>query len=157
MRVPLTPRAARDECNRCCKGQLSNRPDHGFKRTGWLRIDARLSGASMRKLLSVIVTTANRRYVARSLTTADVADLAQWAQQKKRPPTSTPCPITLHLQCSQMGAIAWIAHSRLSKVCRVPAAISTKLLSYSLPQTSHVAIPNLLQTAPTERTSIAVH
>jgi len=55
---------------------------------------------------------------ARSLTSADVADLAQWAQQKKRPPTSTPWPITLHRQCSQIGAIAWIAHSKLSNVCR---------------------------------------
>jgi hypothetical protein len=90
------------------------------------------------------------RYAARSLTSADVADLAQWAQQKKRPPTSTPCPITLHLQCSQMGAIAWIAHSKLSKVCRAPAAISSKLLSYSLPQTSHVAIPNLLHSPLTD-------
>ena len=79
-------------------------------------------------------------YAARSLTSADVVDLAQWAQQKNRPPTSTPCPITLHLQCSQIGAIAWIAHSKLSKVWCAPAAISSKLLSYSLPQTSHVAI-----------------
>ena len=30
--------------------------------------------------------------------------------QKKRPPTSTPCPITLHLQCSQTVAIACMAH-----------------------------------------------
>jgi hypothetical protein len=29
-------------------------------------------------------------YAARSLTSADVADLAQWTQQKNRPPTSTP-------------------------------------------------------------------
>jgi hypothetical protein len=87
------------------------------------------------------------RYAARSLTSADVADLAQWAQQKNRPPTSTPCPITLHLQCSQIGAIAWIAHSKLSKVCRAPAAVSSKLLSYSLPQTSQVAIGHLLHRA----------
>src|SRR6266478_7086094 len=43
-------------------------------------------------------------YAARSLTSAEVEDRAQWAQQKNRPPTSTPCPITLHLQCSQIGA-----------------------------------------------------
>ena len=68
-------------------------------------------------------------YAARSFTSADVADLAQCAQQKKRPLTSTPCPMTLHLQCSQTGARAWIAHSKLSNVCRAPAAISSKLLS----------------------------
>jgi hypothetical protein len=43
---------------------------------------------------------------ARSFTSAFVVVLAQCAQQKKRPPTSTPWPITLHLQCSQIGAIA---------------------------------------------------
>ena len=82
-------------------------------------------------------------YAARSFTSADVADLAQCAQQKKRPLTSTPCPMTLHLQCSQVGAIAWIAHSRLSKVCRDPSAINSKALSYSLPQTSHFVIGHL--------------
>src|SRR5260370_16768864 len=50
-------------------------------------------------------------YAARSLTSAEVADRAQCAQQKKRPLTSTPWPITRHLHCSQMGAMAWIAHS----------------------------------------------
>jgi hypothetical protein len=131
---------------------------------GYRNYDAGFSHASMSKLLPVTVTTGQSPrgrgqtscarllypYAARSLTSADVADLAQWAQQKKRPPTSTPCPITLHLQCSHIGAIAWIAHSKLSKVCRVPAAISSKLLSYSLPQTSHVAIPNLPHTALTD-------
>jgi hypothetical protein len=33
------------------------------------------------------------------------------------------------LASSQMRAMAWIAHSKLSKVCRAPAAISSKLLS----------------------------
>jgi hypothetical protein len=45
-------------------------------------------------------------YAARSLTSVDVADLAQCAQQKKRPLTSVPWPITLQPQCSQIGAIA---------------------------------------------------
>src|SRR6266567_6376128 len=35
-------------------------------------------------------------------------------------------------------------HSKLSKVCRAPAAINSKLLSYSLPQTSQVPIAHLL-------------
>src|SRR5438128_4675865 len=76
-----------------------------------------------------VPTTQHVTYAARSFTSADVADLAQCAQQKKRPLTSTPCPMTLHLQCSQTGARAWIAHSKLSNVCRAPAAISSKLLS----------------------------
>jgi hypothetical protein len=42
--------------------------------------------------------------------------LAQWAQQKKRPSASTPWPMTLIPQYSQLGARAWIAHSKLSKV-----------------------------------------
>src|SRR6266700_4389349 len=55
--------------------------------------------------------------------------------------------MTLHLQCSQIGAMAWIAHSKLSNVCRAPAVINSKALSYSLPQTSHFAIPHLAYSA----------
>jgi hypothetical protein len=77
---------------------------------------------------------------ARSRTSAEVAERAQWAQQKNRSPTSTPWPITLHWQCSQIGAMAWTAHSKLSNVWRAPAASSSKLLSYWLPQTSQVAM-----------------
>jgi hypothetical protein len=53
----------------------------------------------------------------------------------------------LQWQCSQDGAIAWIAHSKLSNVCRAPAAMISKLLSYSLPHTSHFAIEKLLNRA----------
>src|SRR5579864_2262778 len=53
----------------------------------------------------------------------------------------------LQWQCSQDGAIAWIAHSKLSNVCRAPAAMTSKVLSYSLPQTSHFAIEILLNRA----------
>ena len=52
---------------------------------------------------------------------------AQEAQQKKTPSASTPWPTTFTPQCSQMGAIAWIAHSKLSKVCTAPAACTSKL------------------------------
>src|SRR5581483_9024678 len=38
-----------------------------------------------------------------------------------------------------------MAHSKLSNVCRVPAAISSNALSYSFPQTSHLAICHLIQ------------
>jgi hypothetical protein len=49
--------------------------------------------------------------------------------------------MTLTLQYSQDGASAWIAHSKLSKLCESPPDILTsKALSYSLPQTSHWAI-----------------
>src|ERR687890_2712594 len=56
-----------------------------------------------------------------------------------------PCPITLTLQYSQVGARAWIAHSKLSKVCESPPdTVTEKALSYSLPQTSHWAMFPLL-------------
>jgi hypothetical protein len=42
--------------------------------------------------------------------------LAQLAQQKMRPPASTPWPMTRQPQWEQVGATAWIAHSKLSKV-----------------------------------------
>src|SRR5438034_11812728 len=51
-----------------------------------------------------------------------------------------PCPTTLHPQCSQIGAILWMAHSKPSKVWCTPAATTSKALSYSLPQTSHRAM-----------------
>jgi hypothetical protein len=67
---------------------------------------------------------------ARSLTwSVEVAARAQWAQQKNLPSTSAPWPITRHPQCSQTGAIAWIAHSKLSKTCRAPAALTSNALS----------------------------
>jgi hypothetical protein len=40
-------------------------------------------------------------------------------------------------QCLQIGAIRWIAHSKLSKTRRLPAATTSNALSYSLPHTSH--------------------
>jgi len=45
-------------------------------------------------------------YAALSRTSADVAALAQCAQQKNRPLTSVPCPMTLQPQWPQEGAIA---------------------------------------------------
>ena len=67
--------------------------------------------------------------------------LAQWAQQKIEPFASTPWPMILTPQCSQVGARAWIAHSKLSNTCGWSPGLSTrKDLSYSLPQTSHLAI-----------------
>ncbi len=32
------------------------------------------------------------------------------------PPFSTPCPTMRHIQCFQVGASAWIAHSKLSNL-----------------------------------------
>ncbi|MCW2878404.1 MAG: hypothetical protein JWQ95_2504 [Sphaerisporangium sp.] len=40
--------------------------------------------------------------------------LAQWAQQYQWPLASTPWPMIRHPQCSQAGAMPWIAHSKLS-------------------------------------------
>lgn len=50
-------------------------------------------------------TSKCKRLYARSCKFAPVACLAQFAQQKKRPPTSTPWPMMWQLQCSQIGAI----------------------------------------------------
>src|SRR5262245_6716930 len=38
----------------------------------------------------------------------------------------------------------WIAHSKLSNTCRLPARITSNDLSYSLPQVMHSAIVPLL-------------
>ena len=46
---------------------------------------------------------------------------AQWAQQKNRPSTSTPCPMIRHEQCSHTGANRVMAHSNESNVCTRPA------------------------------------
>ena len=54
---------------------------------------------------------------------------ARWAQQKNLPSTSVPWPTTRQPQCSHTGAIAWIAHSRLSKTCCSPAALTSNALS----------------------------
>ena len=65
---------------------------------------------------------------------------AQWTQQKICPSASTPCPTIRQLQCGQTGASAWIAHSKLSNVWCFPPTTTSKALSYSFSQTSHVAI-----------------
>ena len=90
-------------------------------------------------------------YAARSFTSADVADLAQCAQQKKRPLTSTPCPMTLHLQCSQTGARAWIFEA----IERMPCAGSYQLKTLVIVITTnfacchidllHIALKHLLR------------
>jgi hypothetical protein len=47
----------------------------------------------------------------------------------------------VQLQWAQVGAKAWIAHSKLSNVCERPAMTTSNALSYSFPQTSHCAMP----------------
>jgi len=49
----------------------------------------------------------------------------------------------LQPQCSQTGAILWIAHSKLSKTCLAQAA-TTYAMSYLFPQTSQVPVGLLL-------------
>src|ERR687885_1054212 len=52
-----------------------------------------------------------------------------------------PWPTTRQPQCAQVGASAWIAHSKESNTrCSPPAMLTSSILSYSLPQTSQVAI-----------------
>jgi hypothetical protein len=45
------------------------------------------------------------------------------------PPASTPWPTILQPQWAQEGAIAWIAHSKLSKVIVRPAFVTWNALS----------------------------
>jgi hypothetical protein len=54
---------------------------------------------------------------------------AQGAQQYIWPAASTPWPTILQPQWAQEGAIAWIAHSKLSKVIVRPALRISKALS----------------------------
>src|SRR5215211_3439781 len=51
----------------------------------------------------------------------------------------------LQPQWAQVGAMAWIAHSKLSNTWVSPALVISIVLSYSLPQTSHWAMACLLE------------
>src|SRR4051794_18839399 len=78
-----------------------------------------------------------------------------------RPSFSTPWPMTRQLQWAQVGARAWMAHSKLSNVCEAPRIVTWKALSYSFPHTSQRAagIVDLRASgreAPLVRTGLAV-
>src|SRR3954452_10895090 len=59
--------------------------------------------------------------------------------------------MVLQLQWAQVGAIAWIAPSKLSKVMVLPGWVTWKALSYSLPQTSHVGMGFSVPRCPERR------
>src|SRR5581483_920119 len=87
----------------------------------------------------------------RSLRLVTPACLAQCAQQYIAPRCSRPCPIILQPQWAQVGAKAWIAHSKESKVCVSPSRVTVNALSYSLPHRLHVAMtisPNCTRSLP---------
>jgi hypothetical protein len=92
------------------------------------------------KQTSSIPTTRPREGQTRSFNCVLPLLRAQWTQQKICPSTSTQCPTIRQLQCTQTGANAWMAHSKLSKVWCSPPTTTSNALSYSLSQTSHVAI-----------------
>ena len=92
------------------------------------------------KETSSIPTTRSRNAQTLSLNCVLPLLRAQWTQQKICPSASTPCPTIRQLQCAQTGASAWMAHSKLSKVWCFPPTTTSNALSYSLSQTSHVAI-----------------
>lgn len=49
-------------------------------------------------------------------------------------------------QCSQMGAMRWIAQEKESKTCLDPSRVSTeKARSYSFPQTSQRAMRRIVR------------
>src|SRR5882724_4022817 len=95
------------------------------------------------KETSSIPTTRPRDAQTRSFNCVLPLLRAQWTQQKICPSASTPCPTIRQLQCAQTGASAWMAHSKLSKVWCSPPTTTSNALSYSLSQTSHVAIHNV--------------
>lgn len=66
---------------------------------------------------------------ARSRSSVTPFSSAQWSQQNIRPAFSSPWPMMRIPQCSQVGASLWIAHSKLSKVCVLPAATTWNVLS----------------------------
>jgi hypothetical protein len=66
---------------------------------------------------------------ARSSTPRTPSWTAQCAQQKKVPSFSTPWPTIVHPQCSQVGASAWMAHSKLSNTWLSPPMVTTNALS----------------------------
>src|SRR5437773_2857029 len=92
------------------------------------------------KETSSIPTTRPRDAQTRSFNCVFPLLRAQWTQQKICSSASTPCPTIRQLQCAQTGASAWMAHSKLSKVWCSPPTTTSNALSYSLSQTSHVAI-----------------
>jgi hypothetical protein len=92
------------------------------------------------KETSSIPTIRSRNAQTRSFNCVLPLLRAQWTQQKICPSASTPCPTIRQLQRAQTGASAWMAHSKLSKVWCSPPTTTSNALSYSLSQTSHVAI-----------------
>jgi hypothetical protein len=102
---------------------------------GWrVELNDKADDAALEKLKALPVVElrfgfAPGRRQARSLTPVTPACRAQWAQQKKRPPCSTPWPSTLQPQWAQAGASAWMAHSNESKVCVRPAMVTSNALS----------------------------
>src|SRR5438046_9925293 len=92
------------------------------------------------KETSSIPTTRPRDAQTRSFNCVLPDVRAQWTQQKICSSASTPCPTIRQLQCAQTGASAWMAHSKLSKVWCSPPTTTSNALSYSLSQTSPVAI-----------------
>jgi hypothetical protein len=66
---------------------------------------------------------------ARSSTPRTPSWTAQCAQQKKVPSFSTPWPTMVQPQCSQVGASAWIAHSKLSNTWLWPPMVTMNALS----------------------------
>lgn len=51
---------------------------------------------------------------------------AQWAPQNQCPSASTPWPMIWTRQCSQMGAMRWMAQEKQSKTCTTPCACTSK-------------------------------
>lgn len=93
----------------------------------WDRSDRHSCGALPPRLGSWLGELAGG-YVARSWRARIPVVFAQCAQQYTTPPSSSPWPMIRQPQCVQEGASAWIAHSKLSKVCLLPSWITTNEL-----------------------------
>lgn len=99
----------RREARVATSGQAAPRRDTARDRTSANEIP-------LGQLAPPVTRFASSRFYARSRSCETPSSPAQCAQQKIRPFDSTPCPITRQPQWAQIGASAWIAHSKLSKV-----------------------------------------
>src|SRR6185437_13724197 len=107
------------------QGRAQDEVDLRWHKEKYLIPERAPSGAPSKDATPPIQSAADTvtRFQARSL--MPVSCSAQWAQQESRPPTSTPWPTIRHLQWAQVGAVAWMAHSKLSNTMARPSAVTS--------------------------------
>src|SRR5690606_22911630 len=106
-----------DRTGRGARGAL--RPGHGPRRRRNIHGD--ITPVARPRRLEPGLRIAQRKLRARPgsrpFTAVEPWCRAQFAQQKMPTGVSTPWPMIRQLQCAQVGASAWMAHSKLSNTC----------------------------------------